>query len=42
VQLCELLEERGEALPAGSIVLAGAATAAHVLRPGDHIRLSVE
>jgi len=23
-------------------VLAGAATAAHVLRPGDHIRLTVE
>jgi 2-oxo-3-hexenedioate decarboxylase len=42
VQLCELLEARGEALPAGSIVLAGAATAAHVLRPGDHIRLTVE
>jgi 2-oxo-3-hexenedioate decarboxylase len=42
VQLCELLEQRGESLPAGSIVLAGAATAAHMLRPGDAIRLSVE
>jgi len=42
VQLCELLEARGESLPAGSIVLAGAATAAHMLRPGDRVRLTVE
>ena len=42
VQLCELLEQRGESLPAGSIVLAGAATAAHMLRPGDRIRLTVD
>ena len=42
VQLCALLAERGEALPAGSVVLAGAATAAHMMRPGDRIRLSVE
>lgn len=42
VQLCELLEQRGESLPAGSIVLAGAATAAHMLRAGDRIRLTVE
>jgi 2-oxo-3-hexenedioate decarboxylase len=42
VQLCELLDERGESLPAGSIVLAGAATAAHMLQPGDQVRLTVE
>lgn len=42
VQLCELLAETGEALPAGSIVLAGAATAAHMLQPGDEVRLTVE
>jgi 2-oxo-3-hexenedioate decarboxylase len=42
VQLCELLDARGESLPAGSLVLAGAATAAHVLRPGDRIRLRVQ
>jgi 2-oxo-3-hexenedioate decarboxylase len=42
VQLCELLDARGESLPAGSIVLAGAATAAHMLQPGDQVRLTVE
>lgn len=42
VQLCELLSERGESLPAGSIVLAGAATVAHMMKPGDQVRLSVE
>lgn len=42
VQLCELLDARGEVLPAGSIVLAGAATAAHMLQPGDEVRLTVE
>ncbi|PTL84451.1 2-keto-4-pentenoate hydratase [Vitiosangium sp. GDMCC 1.1324] len=42
VQLCELLDQRGEALPAGSIVLSGAATAAHMLQPGDKVRLTVE
>jgi 2-oxo-3-hexenedioate decarboxylase len=42
VQLCELLEKRGEALPAGSVVLAGAATAAHMLQPGDEVHLTVE
>jgi 2-oxo-3-hexenedioate decarboxylase len=42
VQLCELLDARGEALPAGSIVLAGAATAAHMLQPGDQVRLTVD
>lgn len=42
VQLCALLAERGEALPAGSVVLAGAATAAHMLKAGDRVRLTVE
>jgi 2-oxo-3-hexenedioate decarboxylase len=42
VQLCELLAERGESLPAGSIVLAGAATAAHMMQPGDQVRLTVD
>ncbi|MCP3103744.1 fumarylacetoacetate hydrolase family protein [Myxococcus sp. K15C18031901] len=42
VQLCELLAQRGQVLPAGSIVLAGAATVAHMLRPGDQVRLHVE
>ncbi|MCP3165021.1 2-keto-4-pentenoate hydratase [Myxococcus qinghaiensis] len=42
VQLCALLAERGQVLPAGSIVLAGAATAAHMLQPGDRVRLVVE
>jgi 2-oxo-3-hexenedioate decarboxylase len=34
VQLVALLAERGESLPAGSVVLAGAATPAEALRPG--------
>jgi 2-oxo-3-hexenedioate decarboxylase len=42
IQLCELLEQRGESLPAGSIVLAGAATAAHMLEAGDRVRLTVD
>ena len=42
IQLCELLEQHGASLPAGSIVLSGAATAAHPLRAGDRIRLTVE
>ncbi|MFP2909279.1 2-keto-4-pentenoate hydratase [Pyxidicoccus sp. 3LFB2] len=42
IQLCELLALRGQVLPAGSIVLAGAATAAHMLRPGDRVSLTVE
>lgn len=41
VQLCALLAQRGQVLPAGSIVLAGAATAAHMLQPGDRVRLDV-
>jgi 2-oxo-3-hexenedioate decarboxylase len=42
VQLCELLAERGLSLPAGSIVLAGAATQAVQLEPGMEVRLKVQ
>jgi 2-oxo-3-hexenedioate decarboxylase len=42
VQLCELLAESGLSLPAGSIVLAGAATAAVQLEPGMQVRLRVD
>jgi 2-oxo-3-hexenedioate decarboxylase len=42
IQLCELLTERGQTLPAGSIVLAGAATVAVQLQSGDEIKLVVE
>jgi 2-oxo-3-hexenedioate decarboxylase len=42
VQLCALLAERGSALEAGSIVLAGAATAAVALENGMHVELKVE
>lgn len=42
VQLCALLSERGRALPAGSLVLAGAATVAEQLRAGDLVELAVE
>lgn len=42
IQLCALLAERGRSLPAGAIVLAGAATAAVSLEPGQKIELAVE
>jgi 2-oxo-3-hexenedioate decarboxylase len=42
IQLCELLTERGQTLPAGSIVLAGAATQAVALVSGDVIKLTVQ
>ncbi|HEX5752658.1 MAG TPA: fumarylacetoacetate hydrolase family protein [Archangium sp.] len=42
LQLCELLDQHGQSLPAGSIVLSGAATAAQPLRAGDRVRLTVE
>jgi 2-oxo-3-hexenedioate decarboxylase len=42
VQLCQLLAKRDRALPAGSIVLAGAATVAEMLHPGDRVELTVE
>lgn len=41
IQLCELLHENGRELPAGSIVLAGAATAAVELKPNQKIELKV-
>jgi len=42
VQLCALLAERGGVLPAGSLVLAGAATVAEPLQAGDRVELVVE
>jgi 2-oxo-3-hexenedioate decarboxylase len=42
VQLCDILAERGLPLPAGSIVLAGAATQAVKLEPGQTARLAVD
>ena len=42
VQLSRLLAERGQTLPAGSIVLAGAATAAVELEPNMTVELEVE
>jgi 2-oxo-3-hexenedioate decarboxylase len=41
VQLCELLAKRDRALPAGSIVMAGAATVAEMLHAGDRVELTV-
>lgn len=41
VQLCELLSENDRQLEAGSVVLAGAATAAVELRPNQKIELKV-
>ena len=42
VMLCELLNSRGSYLPAGSIVLAGAATVAVALEPGMQVSIEVE
>lgn len=42
IQLCELLNMRGLSLPSGSIVLAGAATAAVSLEVGQVIELRVQ
>lgn len=42
IQLCELLAQRGRTLPAGSVVLAGAATIAVALEPGMKIELEME
>jgi 2-oxo-3-hexenedioate decarboxylase len=42
VQLCALLAERGESVRPGSIVLAGAATAAVALAPGMQVALHVD
>lgn len=40
--LCHLLHARGRSLPAGSIVLAGGATEAVLMEPGQQIRLQVQ
>ena len=40
-QLSALLHSRGKKLPAGSVVLAGAATPAVALEPGMQVRLEV-
>ncbi len=42
VELVKLLAKQGKSLPAGSIVLAGAATAAVPLNIGDHVAVEVE
>ncbi len=42
VQLVALLAERGESLPAGSVVLAGAATPAEALRPGLKVMAQID
>lgn len=42
IELCQLLAERGQTLNAGSIVLAGAATAAEALQAGQMITLEME
>jgi 2-oxo-3-hexenedioate decarboxylase len=42
VAAARLMEQRGESLMPGDIVLAGAATAAEPLAPGQHVRLSVQ
>lgn len=42
VQLVDLLAQNGKALPAGSLVLAGAATPAVALEPGMKVNLEVE
>ena len=42
VAAARLAGEAGETLPAGSIVMAGGATAAEALVPGCRVRLSVE
>ncbi len=42
VQLCEMLHQRGQILPAGSLVLAGAATQAVPLERNTEIQLEVD
>lgn len=41
VQASRLLHAAGMALPAGSLIMAGAATAAEALRPGVHVRCCI-
>ena len=42
IQLAELLAQRGKSIPAGTFVLAGAATAAIALKPGMVVSLEVD
>lgn len=42
VQVSELLAEKGQSLPAGSIILAGAATAAHAMTPGSYYETHIQ
>lgn len=42
VQVSELLAEKGQSLPAGSIILAGAATAAHAMQPNCTYKTEIE
>jgi 2-oxo-3-hexenedioate decarboxylase len=42
IELCELLHKRGQVLPAGMVVLAGAATTAVALAAGMNIELEME
>lgn len=42
IELCRLLSLRGRTLNAGTFVLAGAATAAVELKPGQHVSLEVD
>lgn len=41
VQASRLLSEAGMSLPAGSLIMAGAATAAEALHPGSHISVEI-
>lgn len=42
VQLCEMLQAQGRSLPAGSVVLAGGATVAVPVGPGQEVLLEIE
>lgn len=42
IELCQLLAQRGHILKSGSVVLAGAATAAEALQPGQVIALEMD
>jgi 2-oxo-3-hexenedioate decarboxylase len=41
VQASRLLAECGQSLPAGSLIMAGAATAAQALRPSLHVQCEI-
>lgn len=42
VQVSELLFEKGQVLPAGSLVMAGAATAAYAMKPNQYISAEIQ